>query len=190
MGKSQKERERPSSSEVECRGSKHSKPSPGESRSHRRSSASEHSAGRHRRRAKYVGEERPDCDSDNDKARSKSRASRASHGSHGRRSHRCSEDDPGSVSSDEVLIKDRTSHRARPTQEKHSISYTLKSIEKAQREALRSSSSSSGELHVHYIPIVTRSPSPPVPTESCQSTSHSHAHPQSQPQQLVTSVTD
>ncbi|CAN8098708.1 unnamed protein product [Discula destructiva] len=76
-----------------------------------------------------------------------------------------------SDSSDEILIKGRSSRRARRDADKK-VTRQLKSIEKARREGLRSRSSSSQEIHIHYIPVVTKSPTPPL-ADSCQSTPRS-----------------
>lgn len=162
-------RERLSSSEANRHGREHRKASSGESTSRCRSSVENHQTHQRSRQAKDLKEEHPTRGSD--KARSKHRESL------GRHSHRHSSD-AGSESSDEVLIKQPTSHSSRRhkskdvDKDKDSISYQLKNIEKAQREALRSSSSSSGEIQVHYIPIITKSNSPPL-AESRQSQSRS-----------------
>lgn len=69
-------------------------------------------------------------------------------------------DDVSSDSSDEILIKHRASRRLHRDDDKDDISRQLKSIEKAQRDALRPLSSSSQEIHIHYVPVVTTSASP------------------------------
>lgn len=69
--------------------------------------------------------------------------------------------DANSDSSDEILIKHRASRRLPRSSGGDDIARQIKNIEKAQREALRPSSTESHEIHVHYVPIVTRSASPP-----------------------------
>lgn len=85
-------------------------------------------------------------------------------------------DGTGSDSSDEILIKHRAfRHLHRENDKDDHISRQLKNIEKAQREALRPSSScSSQEIHIHYVPVVTTSAEAPL-TISCHSQSRSSA---------------
>lgn len=92
-----------------------------------------------------------------DVARENSRESRNRH------SHRRN-DGGGSGSSDEILIKHRASRRLQRDNDKADIARQLKSIEKAQREALRPLSTTSQEIHIHYVPVVTTSTSPPLAT--------------------------
>lgn len=66
-----------------------------------------------------------------------------------------------SDSSDEILIKHRVSRRHRRDNKVGDVSRQIQNIEKAQRDALRSSSREGKEIHIHYHPIVTRSASPP-----------------------------
>lgn len=60
---------------------------------------------------------------------------------------------------------------------KDDISRQLKNIEKAQREALRPSSSSSQEIHIHYVPVVTTSASPPLAVQHSRSLSSAASDP-------------
>lgn len=128
--------------------------------SYRRSSATDRTAHKHYKPHRHAH----DKHATDDMAHGSFQTSRS------RRSQQCT-DEADSDSSDEILIKGKASRRFL-REDKKDIARQLKNSDKAQQGTFRTSSSSSQEIHIHYVPIVTTSVSPP-PTNSRQSHSRS-----------------